>query len=374
MKTKLVVILIMINLFLGSCKKNTTESTGSHSVSGTIVSNGIPISKAMVSLNKRADLSKETDSLGRFSISNVPDGDYSLNVQKTNADGSFQEKNSNISVTNDVILQAFILPKGIKLEQPLNVSGTSMTIHWNPTDANDFREYKLYRHKSSGLDENTGTLIHISTSMSDTIFEDNNLSPLTQYYYRVFVMNEYGKLGGSNIVSSKTMNVNYVSNGGFENNNDLLKWWKLGYEPWGTVTISDSAKKVGNYSLLLVSKAFSEYGVSGERARLYSGSMVLTQGNYKISFWVKVEGIPINVNSYNWYSFSGSDNYVAGVANDNQFPIGIKKGSVNENEWTYVEQQVFVSDFYYKNFGFYFEVRSYCKKAWFDDIKVEKVE
>jgi hypothetical protein len=374
MGRKLLLIFCITNLYFASCNKNTTEPTVNNSVSGTIISNGVPVPQATVSLNKRVDLTTESDSTGHFSILNVPNGDYTLTVQKNNTNGSFQEKTSYITVNNDIILQAFLLPRAVKLELPNNIAGTSMSIYWNPTDANDFREYKLYRHLSSGLDENTGTLIHVSTTIDDTLFEDKSLNPITQYYYRVFVMNEYGRLGGSNIVSAKTSNINYVKNGGFEDKNNFLNWWSLGYQPWDSVTITDSIQKEGNYSLLLTSQPFSEYGVSGERARLFSGFMDLDEGDYKISFWVRVEGIPESVSSYNWYTFMGSDNYVAGIANNNQFPIGVKEGSINENEWTYVEKQIRVLDYYYGRYGFYFEVRSFCKKAWFDDIKVEKVE
>jgi len=75
---------------------------------------------------------------------------------------------------------------------------------------NNFYEYKIYRHYHTGLDENTGTLIHVSTSADDTIFNDigtdleYGLTPATTYYYRVYINNNFGRLGGSNIIGVTT--------------------------------------------------------------------------------------------------------------------------------------------------------------------------
>jgi hypothetical protein len=373
MKLQTAVLLSFTLCFL-SCKDNSQDPQGKYSVSGTVVSRNIPVAKATVSLNNRGDLSTESDAAGRFTLTSVPEGNYSLNIKKANTDGSFIEKTSNISVTGETILQSLILPRGVVLLQPTNITGTSMRIAWNATDANDFREYKLFRHLTSGLDESTGTLIHVATAINDTAFDESNLQPLTRYYYRIYIMNDYGRLGGSNIVSSATTNLNYVVNGDFENNTGLQNWWNFGTVPWGAKQITDSTRKNGSYSLQLAAEPFSEYGISGVRASIHSGYMTLREGDYKVSFWVKVEGIPTSVSTYNWYSFTGSDNYVAGLGNDNMLPIGVRIGSVNANEWTYVEQRVRLLDFYYARYGFYFELRSYCRQAWFDDVKVEKAD
>jgi len=81
------------------------------------------------------------------------------------------------------------------------------------SDADDFREYKLYRHSTSGFDESTGELLHISTFRNDTSFTDS-IPHSSTYYYRLYQMNEYGRLGGSNIVK--------ISSGVYSNNEPLL--------------------------------------------------------------------------------------------------------------------------------------------------------
>jgi hypothetical protein len=366
-----IAVIIIFGLIFTSCEKTTTGPSGSYNVSGTVISHGAPVRGASVSLNKIVNYTTESDSLGHFSIQNVPAGDYALYMQKTNADGSYMEKTTTVSVTGDVVLQALILPRGVSLQNPANVTGSAMAIRWNPTDANDFREYKLFRHTTSGLDENTGTLVHVSTAINDTSFDDTGLDPLVQYYYRVYVMNEYGRLGGSNIVTSKTLNLNYLTNGGFENPTDHLTWWDQ-TRTGGIVSVTDSLQKEGTYSLQLISVPFSEYGITGERASIASGYVDLAEGDYIISFWVRVEGIPASVDTYDWWTFVGSEKYVAGIVNFNMFPIGIQSGSVKEGEWTHVEKKVRLLDYYYGMYGFYFEVRSFCHKAWFDDFRIVK--
>ena len=86
-----------------------------------------------------------------------------------------------------MIIESLILPKGVQIFEPENIGPNSMEIKWSATDANDFREYKLYRHISSGLDETTGTLVHVSTAISDTQFTDQGVNPVTTYYYRVIL-------------------------------------------------------------------------------------------------------------------------------------------------------------------------------------------
>ena len=58
------------------------------------------------------------------------------------------------------------------------------------------------------MDESTGTLLNIVTDINDTILTVNEgdfwwggstLTPNTTYYFRVFVMNSYGRISGSNI-------------------------------------------------------------------------------------------------------------------------------------------------------------------------------
>lgn len=171
---------------------------------------------AQVSLDKLQNYSTITDETGSFEISKVPKGNYKLTIYKNLPEGNFTEINKNVAVNDDLTLSELLLPKAVFLYPLTNVTSSSMEISWSPTDAADFREYKIYRHTTPGLDETTGLLIYVSTSVRDTTFNDTELFESTTYYYRVYVMNEFGRLGGSNISSTKTLNKNLFRNGDFE--------------------------------------------------------------------------------------------------------------------------------------------------------------
>lgn len=80
-----------------------------------------------------------------------------------------------------------------------NVVSNEVTLSWNKYQGTDFREYKLYQHSSSGLDETTGELLHVATTANDMLFA-TTLPHSSETYFRVFVRDNFGLLGGSNIV------------------------------------------------------------------------------------------------------------------------------------------------------------------------------
>ena len=60
------------------------------------------------------------------------------------------------------------------------------------------------------MDETTGTLMDVFTKPADTTVTDSfeqmngGLSPNTTYYYRIMVMDEFGKIAGSNVLAVTT--------------------------------------------------------------------------------------------------------------------------------------------------------------------------
>ena len=202
----------------------TNEEATIFTVSGQVYYLGEPIEDVAVSIDDQYNWTVQTDADGFFNISSVSSGEHQLNMKKNliglqntaNDTSGFTEKTINISVHEDLELSYLKLPKAVLLHEPTDVTESRAFISWSPTDDEEFREYKLFRHHSSGLDETTGTLVHVSTFLSDTSFSDEQLDPFQNYYYRVYVMNEYGRIGGSNIVSLQTLNSQLISNGGFE--------------------------------------------------------------------------------------------------------------------------------------------------------------
>ena len=98
----------------------------------------------------------------------------------------------------------------------MNTTHEKVPLRWSLANGPEFREYKVYRRDNPGLDEDTGELIFVSTSIKDTTFVDTPSSTATIYYYRVYVLSAYGKLGGSNLVNTEVPSKNLIQNPGFE--------------------------------------------------------------------------------------------------------------------------------------------------------------
>ena len=98
------------------------------------------------------------------------------------------------------------------------------------------------------MDETTGTLIYVATAITDTSFVDTDLFESTTYYYRVYVMNEFGRLGGSNINSAKTLFRNLIMNGDFEffNLSNEPMDWLLENDVW---FVNSQNSQAGYYGL-----------------------------------------------------------------------------------------------------------------------------
>ena len=91
-----IILLSSAILVMFSCSEETTKPTGNYSVSGKVIYEGQPLADATISLNKRLELTVQSNSDGDFTITNVPAGDYTLTAEKINNDGSFLARSSNI--------------------------------------------------------------------------------------------------------------------------------------------------------------------------------------------------------------------------------------------------------------------------------------
>ena len=239
-----------------SCQKQGTSPDSEFTVSGRVYYLGRPIQEVSVSIDSKAEWTTQTDSSGSFSIQGVSSGKHLLRLRKNFGGlrksvgdaGPFSERTIDIAVTQDLVFDFLKLPKAVVLYEPTDITTTSAKLSWSPTDEEDFREYKLYRHDTPGLDETTGTLVYVSTAKNDTSFVDNNLDPLHPYYYRVYVMNEYGRIGGSNIVQVQTQNIQLVHNGGFEE--------VSGETPTGWSVVANTRGNPENYIVVDSTTAF----------------------------------------------------------------------------------------------------------------------
>lgn len=244
-----------------SCEKYSINHQESFTVSGYVYYLNEPVENVTISIDEQFNWNANTNSEGFFKITGVSSGDHKLNMRKSinnilNSSGDtsgFTEKTLDISVYEDVNLSYLKLPKAVYLYEAMDISELSAKIFWSPTDDEGFREYKLFRHSTSGLDETTGTLMHVSTSLTDTSFVDNQLNPFQNYHYRVYVMNEYGRIGGSNIIQIQTKNVQLIRNSGFEEiSEEEPIYWTLVRNPGNpdnSIIIDSTDAIEGNNSL-----------------------------------------------------------------------------------------------------------------------------
>jgi hypothetical protein len=292
----LTVTIVLIVLFVSCGEKSTNPEVNSFKVAGKILYKNKPIEYATVSLNELPNLTAHSDANGNFQINNVPKNSYNLKIQKTFENGSYLSKSSTLEVNNNIFLDSLRLPNSAVLYEAKNVSDSEALISWSPTDANDFREYKLFRHNSSGIDENIGTLVHVSTSITDTIFKQSKLEPLTDYYYRVYIMNEYGKLGGSNIIKLTTLNKNLIQNGDFEEvGNDALptKWEFRSNKDIFKIIVGNQAHSGNNYLLINPTRYVYDLSWGSLRYRIPYKELV-SASQYTITFWYYIEELDGN--------------------------------------------------------------------------------
>ncbi len=365
MKWTLFILVIMGIALLISCD-SPTEKTATYTVSGTVSQYGLPKEGAQVIVDRKANYSVLSSDDGSFQIDGIPEGDHDLVVKFTEADGTSSESINPISVYTDIILDGLILPVPVRLNQVSEITDKTLSMSWNQSSAPDFREYKLYRHTTAGLDESTGTLVYVTIDRSDTSFTDTGLNPLTTYFYRVFVMNDYGRIGGSNVESGTTLNRNFIYNGDFELNEDPTLWW-IGYH-YGTVVNQAQGSHSGDRALYM--RADSIYaGWDCYYATVTSGQMTELEAGerYRLSLWIKTEGY-----SYpRWADFSigAFGDIMAGVANYGD--IGMF-GIPANTDWTHVEKVFDMTENGLQQRTI--QLISSSEHTWFDDIRLELIE
>ncbi len=363
------IFVILYVLFIYSCSETSTNLTDTFTVKGVVMSAGLPVENATISIDSMYNYTTTSNSNGSFEIKDVSKGDHQLKMEKKNSDNSFTQQTIDIGVYSDVVLNNLILPKPVRLYDSVSVEENTITIRWSPSDAEDFREYKLYRHTSAGIDENTGTFIYVSIDRNDTSFTDIDLSPSKAFFYRIFMMNEYGKLGGSNVVSGTTEIPEVIINGSFENVDQYLKipvnWQRSGGIQEDNSIISDSSESYdGQYSV---------------HARMnHIGDLVLTQTidaqrinpakSYKATFWMKID------------SLLTGEMIVVGITENGG--VLMIFGPLASSDWREFSFDIsFIETINPQNYGFFFDIS--CEGSstsyhnldiWIDNLAVTEVE
>ncbi len=209
--TNVLKVLLAISILI-SCEKEDKYS-GPFTITGRVV-----FDKGGIASNSKVYLNSEyktiTNSAGEFTIPDVVAGNYTLKATRSDSSDGYAETEIEIDIKDeDLFLENLLLPVPVRLLEPDSVTSNSIKLTWTRCNANDFREYKIYIHHSSAVDESSGTLLHIATDVNDTTLSikegdfwwaGTTLTPNSTYYFRVFVMNSNGRMSGSNILDVYT--------------------------------------------------------------------------------------------------------------------------------------------------------------------------
>jgi len=301
-----IILAILLSFIIISCNSSssdpvsTTTPVGTFKVSGKITADGKPVSGATVQIGDVFNWKATTDADGKFTITNVAQGEYYFKAEKKLDNDRTIFKKSKVSLQNEITdLGEIKLPKSISLYNldTTNLSQHSIRITWSKSSDPDFAEYKLYRRNDPGLDENTGELIYASTNVNDTIFTDNDFRTGISLYYRTYALTSGDRYSGTNLQFANIAETNLIVNGTFESSSDGISpdfWLKniVGNPTFNYFTVSPAAKHSGNNGLLI---SYNETQANPPAGQAGWGGLIqtLATGSFKpneiyaLSFWAK---------------------------------------------------------------------------------------
>jgi len=187
-----------------------------------------------------------------------------------------------------------------------------------------------------GLDEATGDLIFVGTSRDEVSFVHQDLEGHTEYFCRVFVLNEFGQLGGSNTVSKTTSAKNLVVDGGFESG--ALDAWDVRS---GNVRVESEHVHDGQYSVYL-NNAEREICCPNVLVTSTYPISLVAEEHYELSAWIKAEGVNNGMGTAWIDVITGNDNYVAGLDFGHETNVTIP-GPIDTIDWQY-HSSIFVAE------------------------------
>jgi len=366
-----IIVLLSVSIIFVSCSESSTDSNSGqlYSVSGYVYMKSEPVNNATISIDDKTNYTTTSNSDGYFEIKDVPEGEHVLSIMKeANNNEGFSERNYDLDVLNNVVLNSLTLPEPIFVYQPIiTVQGIELT--WSPTEANDFREYKVFRNTSSGIDEDHGDLIHASTSRNDTIFIDQDFNALTNYYYRVYVMNDVGRLGGSNIVSIQTPNRNIVLNGDFEeiSSNNIPEFWQ-NWNNRNFATSDDQEAYTGSYSVRFFKD--TSYFNHHPFYQTINPNEFDEGERYRLTYWIKSDSV---IDQSGFYAYVRSEDWSFSEL------INVMWGPYDSFDWTEFTYE-FNYPFSLTTSNIYLEFYPdggsviYPLEFWLDNVKLMKVE
>lgn len=95
-------------------------------------------------------------------------------------------------------------PSAVVLFPPSSATQSNLTLYWTQSQDNDFYSYRIYRGKTSSVN-NDSLLVNTILTRTSTSYTDTGLSSNTTYYYRVYVYDRSGLFSASNVESGTTL-------------------------------------------------------------------------------------------------------------------------------------------------------------------------
>lgn len=187
------------------------------SISGYVLDNSSqPAQGITVALD---EMFRSTDQSGYFKFDSLQKGVHILTVNHNFANPDIICYTDTILLTSRAIVNdSVVLLQALVLNEPIDLQPSSITLTWtnnNPDQAN-FLEYKLFiggTYYANTLNEENGTLVHIGTSIYDTLYNINKdnyenaggtITPETEFYFRVYAYNNHEIVSASNILKVVT--------------------------------------------------------------------------------------------------------------------------------------------------------------------------
>ena len=120
--------------------------------------------------------------------------------------GYFQDQAGNQAVPFEMVetLSFTDPPEGIYLHPATDSTVSSITLLWDTYTGDNYQNYRLYRASETGVDESTSLLVTTIYNESQASYTDNGLIEGTNYFYRIYVVNDLDETAGSNEIVANT--------------------------------------------------------------------------------------------------------------------------------------------------------------------------
>jgi hypothetical protein len=104
----------------------------------------------------------------------------------------FIDAATNVSVEREFARNLYMSdpPDAITLLSITEITSDSMTLRWTRSLDDHFGNYSIYRDDNSDVQPETAVLAGTVANQSTTVFTDSGLSPSTEYFYKVYVVND----------------------------------------------------------------------------------------------------------------------------------------------------------------------------------------